>query len=78
MPSEEHGTGFSLREALKEAKLKSEKEWGAIQTGGANESVPPGLGILMAERFVDELICSEKGNEVFLIKYLPKVENEKL
>jgi len=72
------GTGFSLQEVLKEAKLKSGEEWAAIQTWGANESVPRGLGILMAEKFVDELICSEKGNEIFLIKYLPKVENEKL
>jgi DNA-binding NarL/FixJ family response regulator len=72
------GIGFSLQEALKEAKLKSVEELGAIQTCGENENVPPGLGILMAEKFVDELICSEKGNEIFLIKYLPKVENEKL
>jgi anti-sigma regulatory factor (Ser/Thr protein kinase) len=72
------GTGFSPQEALKEARLKSVKELGAIQMWGENESVPPGLGILMAEKFVDELICSEKGNEIFLIRYLPKVENEKL
>ena len=43
-----------------------------------DESIPPGLGILVAQKFVDEFIVSEKGNEVFLIKYLPKVENEKL
>jgi len=43
-----------------------------------DESIPPGLGILIAEKFVDEFIVSEKGSEIVLIKYLPKVENEKL
>jgi hypothetical protein len=38
-----------------------------------DEGVPPGLGILIAQKFVDELIGSEKGNDVFLIKYLPLV-----
>ena len=27
----------------------------------------------MARKFVDDLIFSDKGNEVFLIKYLPAV-----
>jgi hypothetical protein len=30
------------------------------------------LGILIAQKFVDEFIVSERRNEIFLIKYLPK------
>jgi DNA-binding response OmpR family regulator len=69
------GTGFSLHEALKEAKRRSVEELSAIQMRRDDESIPPGLGILIAQKFVDELIVSEKGNEVFLIKYLPRVGN---
>jgi len=66
------GTGFSLHEALKEANRRSVEELSAIQRRREDESIPPGLGILIAQKFVDELIGSEKGNEVFLIKYLPR------
>ena len=31
---------------------------------------PGGLGVLMAKRLVDELIYSERGNDVLLVKYL--------
>ena len=72
------GTGFSLHEAPKEANRRSVEELSAIQMRREDESIPPGLGILIAQNFVDEFIVSEKGNEVFLIKYLPKMENEKL
>jgi hypothetical protein len=65
------GTGFSLQEALKQAKRRSLEELSTIQVRREDESIPPGVGILVAEKFVDELIGSEKGNEVFLIKYLP-------
>jgi len=65
------GTGFSLHEALKEAKRRSVEELGTIQVRREDEIIPPGLGILIAQKFVDEFIGSEKGNEVFLIKYLP-------
>ena len=63
--------GFSLHEALKEANRRSVEELSAIQMR-EDESIPPGLGILIAQKFVDEFIGSEKGNEVFLIKYLPR------
>ena len=72
------GKGFSLHEALKEASRRSVEELSAIQMQMDNGNMPPGLGILMAEKFVDEFICSEKGDEVFLIKYLPKGENKQL
>lgn len=32
---------------------------------------PGGFGILLSQNFADELLYSEKGNEVMLIKYLP-------
>lgn len=32
---------------------------------------PGGYGVLLAQKMVDELIYSEKGNEVLLVKYLP-------
>ena len=64
------GTGFSLQEALKQAKRRSLEELSATQVRREDESIPPGVGILIAEKFVDELIGSERGNEVFLIKYL--------
>jgi len=64
------GTGFSLQEVLKQAKQRSLEELSAIQVKSEDESIPPGVGILIAEKFVDELIGSERGNEVFLIKYL--------
>lgn len=43
-----------------------------VQVGELMEIPPRGLGILMARKFVDELVFNEKGNEAFLIKYLPK------
>jgi anti-sigma regulatory factor (Ser/Thr protein kinase)/ActR/RegA family two-component response regulator len=35
---------------------------------------PGGYGVLLAQKLVDELIYSEKGNEVLLVKYLPPNE----
>jgi len=69
------GTGFALHEALEEAKRRSVEELSAIQMRRGDESIPPGLGILIAQQFVDELIGSEKENEIFLIKYLPRAGN---
>jgi hypothetical protein len=69
------GKGLSLHEALKEATRRSVEELSGIQTRREDESIPPGLGILIAQKFVDEFIVSEKENEIFLLKYLPKAEN---
>ncbi len=33
---------------------------------------PGGFGVMMARNLVDELIYSEKGNDVILVRYLPK------
>ena len=69
------GEGFSLNE-IREAEIMGPlgKHAQQVQTGEVMEIPPRGLGILMARKFVDELIFSEKGNEAFLIKYLPKSE----
>jgi DNA-binding NarL/FixJ family response regulator/anti-sigma regulatory factor (Ser/Thr protein kinase) len=40
---------------------------------------PGGYGVLLTQHFVDELMYSEKGNEVLLIKYLsPKAQHQPL
>jgi anti-sigma regulatory factor (Ser/Thr protein kinase) len=67
------GEGFSLKE-IRDAEIAEPLANRAqqVQAGEAMEIPPRGLGILMARKFVDELIFSEKGNEAFLIKYLPK------
>ena len=67
------GEGFSLEE-LKHAAISnppddpfrhmSERESKGIRPGG--------FGILMARKLVDELLYSEQGNEVLLVKYLDK------
>ena len=67
------GEGFSLKE-IRDAEIAEPlaKHAQQVQVGEPMETPPRGLGILMARKFVDELIFSEKGNEAFLIKYLPK------
>ncbi|MFZ1973077.1 MAG: ATP-binding protein [Candidatus Acidiferrales bacterium] len=37
---------------------------------------PGGYGVLLAQKMVDELIYSEKGNEVLLVKYLPTTSTD--
>jgi hypothetical protein len=60
------GTGFSLHEAPKEANRRSVEELSAIQMRREDESIPPGLGILIAQKFVEEFIGSEKRKRSFL------------
>jgi anti-sigma regulatory factor (Ser/Thr protein kinase) len=66
------GEGFSLDE-IRAAEIAGPLADYAHQTRGGEEAELPacGLGILIARKFVDDLIFSEKGNEVFLIKNLP-------
>jgi two-component system, OmpR family, response regulator len=74
------GEGFSLQE-IHEAEAAEPLQKYADQAKTQrwdNMKMPPrGLGILMARKFLDDLIFNEKGNEVFLIKYLPKQEQAK-
>ena len=67
------GEGFSMDEiqaAELEAPIVDLSD--QARAGKEGELPPGGLGILISQKFVDELIFSEKGNEVFLIKYLPQ------
>lgn len=66
------GTGFSLQEVLEDAKRWEAIDSASLSKVEVSDTVPRGLGILIAEKFVDELIYSEKGNDVVLIKYLPR------
>jgi CheY-like chemotaxis protein len=69
------GEGFSMQE-IRDAETAEPLEKYAqhvkTQSWEKMETAPRGLGILMARKFLDDLIFSEKGNEAFLIKYLPQ------
>lgn len=65
------GQGFSLEE-IHHAAVKN-PSYDPIRHTLLREAQglrPGGYGILMARHFVDELVYSEKGNQVLLIKYL--------
>src|SRR5208283_1701860 len=66
------GEGFSLKE-IEDAETSGPLMSWALQVRSGEAIDPPtrGFGILMARKFVDDLIFSDKGNEAFLIKYLP-------
>ena len=65
------GPGFS-HEALQHAAVSnpSEDPLAHINTRVEQGMRPGGFGILLARQLVDELLFSERGNEVVLIKYL--------
>jgi anti-sigma regulatory factor (Ser/Thr protein kinase)/CheY-like chemotaxis protein len=65
------GTGFSLEE-LKHAALDNPPDdpFRHMQEREDKGMRPGGFGILMSKKLVDDLIYSDKGNEVLLIKYL--------
>jgi anti-sigma regulatory factor (Ser/Thr protein kinase)/ActR/RegA family two-component response regulator len=65
------GEGFTLDEIPHAAIANPEDD--ALHHVAYREACgmrPGGFGVLLAQRFVDQLIYSEKGNEVLLIKYL--------
>ena len=65
------GKGFSLEELRDAAADRSPEDlFGRARVRDEQGLRPGGLGILVAKKFVDELIYSEKGNEVVLVKYL--------
>ncbi len=68
---EDPGQGFSL-EALPHAALSNppDEPYYHLQEREQRGIHPGGFGILLARNLVDELMYSEKGNEVLLIKYL--------
>jgi DNA-binding response OmpR family regulator len=65
------GTGFSLEE-LKHSALSNppDQPFLHMQEREDKGMRPGGFGILMSKKLVDDLIYSDKGNEVLLIKYL--------
>jgi anti-sigma regulatory factor (Ser/Thr protein kinase) len=71
------GQGFSLEE-LRHAAINNPTDDLFRHTGvrEAKGLRPGGFGILLTKKLVDELIYSEKGNEVLLVKYLPPAASE--
>lgn len=65
------GKGFSLDE-LQHAAVNNPPEDPAYHMAYREEHGmrPGGFGVLLAQKLVDELIYSEQGNDVLLIKYL--------
>ncbi len=67
------GEGFSLDEIQHAAVTNPPED--PTQHFARREELglrPGGYGVLMARQLLDELIYSEKGNEVLLVKYLPQ------
>jgi anti-sigma regulatory factor (Ser/Thr protein kinase) len=61
------GDGFSLEEVRRAAAMDPLQ----LEQARAKQGLRPGgFGILVTQNVIDELIYSEKGNEVVLIKYL--------
>ena len=65
------GQGFSLEE-LRHAAINNPAEdlLSHVAVREAQGLRPGGFGILLAKKLVDELIYSEQGNEVLLVKYI--------
>ena len=68
------GQGFSLEE-LRHAAIHNPAEdlLGHVAAREAAGLRPGGFGLLLAKKLVDELIYSEQGNEVLLVKYVDPV-----
>jgi len=69
------GTGFSLDE-LKHSALNNPPDdpFRHMKVREERGMRAGGFGILMSKRLVDDLIYNEQGNEVLLIKYLDKAD----
>jgi anti-sigma regulatory factor (Ser/Thr protein kinase)/ActR/RegA family two-component response regulator len=65
------GQGFSLEELRHAAVGSSPKDLLTHMAVREEQGLRPGgFGMLLAKKLVDDLIYSEKGNEVLLVKYL--------
>jgi anti-sigma regulatory factor (Ser/Thr protein kinase)/CheY-like chemotaxis protein len=65
------GAGFALEELRHAAADRSPHDlFSHARVRDERGLRPGGLGILLVKKLVDELIYSEKGNEVVLVKYL--------
>jgi anti-sigma regulatory factor (Ser/Thr protein kinase) len=67
------GEGFSFAK-LSHAAISNtpEEPLGHAEISDRLGIRPGGFGILLTKNFADELLYSQKGNEVMLIKYLPQ------
>jgi anti-sigma regulatory factor (Ser/Thr protein kinase)/ActR/RegA family two-component response regulator len=67
------GRGFSQDELRHAANAKTPEDlFSHVAVREEKGMRPGGFGLLMARKLVDELIYSEQGNEVVLVKYLDK------
>jgi anti-sigma regulatory factor (Ser/Thr protein kinase)/ActR/RegA family two-component response regulator len=67
------GNGFSQEELRHAVNLKTPEDLlSHVAVREEKGMRPGGFGLLMARKLVDELIYSEQGNEVVLVKYLDK------
>ena len=67
------GAGFSPEEVRHAASAKTPEDlFSHVAVREEKGMRPGGFGLLMARKLVDELIYSEEGNEVMLVKYLDK------
>jgi DNA-binding response OmpR family regulator len=67
------GKGFSQEELRHAVNAKTPEDLFSHVTVREEQGMRPGgFGLLMARKLVDELIYSEQGNEVVLVKYLDK------
>jgi anti-sigma regulatory factor (Ser/Thr protein kinase) len=65
------GEGFTLDEIPHAAVANPEGDpLRHLEYRNAHGLRPGGFGVLLAQRLVDELVYSEQGNEVILVKYL--------
>jgi anti-sigma regulatory factor (Ser/Thr protein kinase) len=65
------GRGFSQDELRHAVNAKTPEDlFSHVAVREEKGMRPGGFGILMARKLVDELIYSEQGNEVVLVKYL--------
>jgi CheY-like chemotaxis protein len=71
------GEGFSADE-LRHSALSNPPDdpFRHMEEREARGIRPGGFGILMAQKMVDELLFNEQGNEVLLVKHLPKHEEQ--
>ena len=71
------GEGFSLEE-LRHAAINSPVHdlLRHVEVREAQSLRPGGFGLLLAKKFVDELIYNEQGNDVLLIKYLHQASSQ--
>ena len=71
------GQGFSLEELRHAAVNRSADDLlGHVAVREAQGLRPGGFGLLLAKKLVDELIYSEQGNEVLLVKYVDPVTSQ--